>query len=792
MKKLLNLIIVVVGLFGFSFSSNCQVLQNMGFSFFKSVNQTTSLEEKFKESMLTKQEQVSLMPKEGELVEKKPITNKLSVLEKEIKERFSEYLDEELFQIGYDFFKEVKWTITHVGDDYVLGPGDVVKVMLSGPAVDVGVVQSEYLVEIKGDGKVYIPPLGSLFVSGLSLKDFKRVLNEELGKKFKEIRVEAMVHSLRAFNIYVTGFVEQPGMIMVTSLDTLVSALTKAGGVKKEGSLRRIVLRQRKEGEVKESFIDLYDLLVRGQPIDIVLKDGDVIYVPPIGPTVAIAGQVKKPGIYEVKDEKTFKEVVEMAGGLLPFALIEKIKVLRVEREGVKVFEESFKEGTLLQELRIRDGDLLIVGKITKDLKGVIFISGEVEYPGFYSLQETPCLKLLLEKVKLKETANFQVGRIIHKDGRIEQFVPQEVLEGKADLNLKDGDRIFIPSLFARFPIYVFGEVKFPKLIPYYDGLTLLEALRDVEFKGDPKELKAVVYRYKEKPVERYLYDLLILSKENLDLPLEEGANVAIQRILPIEKRPKVKILGEVLKPGEFELKPNTTLYDFLKEVGLTEKAYLKGLILIRQSVKQFQKTMLETAILAFEENLLRMEEESKWIGEEERQLLGKTLQERKEYLSLLKKKAEIGLGRIALDIPEDLEMLKGNPNNLLLEDGDTIIVPSLPGYVLLLGDIHNPVALPYVPGKSVKDYLDEIGGGTKSADLSGVYVIKSNGKVVSSQTFSKFFFPRSILAYKPERGDAIIVPPKIKVPVLWRPLLKDVVQIIFQSISTAVMAKEL
>jgi protein involved in polysaccharide export with SLBB domain len=747
MKKLLNLIIVVVGLFGFSFSSNC--------------------------------------------LEEKPITNKLSVLEKEIKERFSEYLDEELFQIGYDFFKEVKWTITHVGDDYVLGPGDVVKVMLSGPAVDVGVVQSEYLVEIKGDGKVYIPPLGSLFVSGLSLKDFKRVLNEELGKKFKEIRVEAMVHSLRAFNIYVTGFVEQPGMIMVTSLDTLVSALTKAGGVKKEGSLRRIVLRQRKEGEVKESFIDLYDLLVRGQPIDIVLKDGDVIYVPPIGPTVAIAGQVKKPGIYEVKDEKTFKEVVEMAGGLLPFALIEKIKVLRVEREGVKVFEESFKEGTLLQELRIRDGDLLIVSKITKDLKGVIFISGEVEYPGFYSLQETPCLKLLLEKVKLKETANFQVGRIIHKDGKIEQFVPQEVLEGKADLNLKDGDRIFIPSLFARSPIYVFGEVKFPKLIPYYDGLTLLEALRDVEFKGDPKELKAVVYRYKEKPVERYLYDLLILSKENLDLPLEEGANVAIQRILPTEKRPKVKILGEVLKPGEFELKPNTTLYDFLKEVGLTGKAYLKGLILIRQSVKQFQKAMLETAILAFEENLLRMEE-SKWIGEEERQLLGKTLQERKEYLSLLKKKAEIGLGRIALDIPEDLEMLKGNPNNLILEDGDTIIVPSLPGYVLLLGDIHNPVALPYVPGKNVKDYLDEIGGGTKSADLSGVYVIKSNGKVVSSQTFRKFFFPRSILAYKPERGDAIIVPSKIKVPVLWRPLLKDVVQIIFQSISTAVMAKKL
>ena len=118
--------------------------------------------------------------------------------------------------------------------------------------------------------------------------------------------------------------------------------------------------------------------------------------------------------------------------------------------------------------------------------------------------------------------------------------------------------------------------------------------------------------------------------------------------------------------------------------------------------------------------------------------------------------------------------------------------MPSLPGHVLLLGDIHNPVALPYTSGKNVRDYLEEVGGGTKSADLSGVYVIKANGKVVSPQTFRKFFLPRSILAYKPERGDAIIVPPKIKVPILWRPLIKDVVQIIFQSIATAVMAREL
>ena len=315
MSKFFKVLLIIVVLLSFSFYSDGQAL-NTSFSLFASTNQTVSLGEMFKEGILVKQE----VPERKKSVEKEVYyKEKLSLLEKEIKERFGEYLEEELRQVGYDFFREIQWTITHVGDDYILGPGDVVKVMLYGPAVDVGVLQSEYLVEVKGDGKVYIAPLGGLFVSGLSLRDLKSVLGEELEKKFKGIRVEAMVYSLRTFNVYVTGFVEQPGMITVTSLDTLVSALAKAGGVKKEGSLRRIVLRQRKEGEIKETFIDLYDLLVKGQPIDVVLKDGDVIYVPPIGSTVAIAGQVKRSGIYELKEEKTLKEAIEMAGGVFSF-----------------------------------------------------------------------------------------------------------------------------------------------------------------------------------------------------------------------------------------------------------------------------------------------------------------------------------------------------------------------------------------------------------------------------------------------------------------------------------------
>lgn len=130
---------------------------------------------------------------------------------------------------------------------------------------------------------------------------------------------------------------------------------------------------------------------------------------------------------------------------------------------------------------------------------------------------------------------------------------------------------------------------------------------------------------------------------------------------------------------------------------------------------------------------------------------------------------------------------------NILLEDGDEIIVPSRPGYVLVLGDVYNPIALPYQHGMTVKEYLEMVGGPARGADTKDLYVIKANGKVISQRTYGKpFFLGASLMSYKLEGGDAIVVPTKIKVPILWRPLIKDVVQIIFQSISTAVLAERL
>ncbi len=240
-------------------------------------------------------------------------------------------------------------------------------------------------------------------------------------------------------------------------------------------------------------------------------------------------------------------------------------------------------------------------------------------------------------------------------------------------------------------------------------------------------------------------------------------------------------------------------LYDLIKLAGgYTEEAYPRGLIFIRQSAKKLQQEQLRISMLALEENLSKSEEGISAVGatSEEQKVLEMTIRKQKELLSILKQKAQMGLGRIALDIPNSLEKLKNAPDNIELSDGDYIYVPSKPNYVLVLGGVYNQISLPYRRNLTVEDYLQQVGGLKDNADVDDIYIIKANGRVLSKKQFASINFVfvkyNSFLKYKPEQGDAIVVPTKLKVPIMWRPLLRDITQIIFQSISTAVLAKRL
>jgi len=264
-------------------------------------------------------------------------------------------------------------------------------------------------------------------------------------------------------------------------------------------------------------------------------------------------------------------------------------------------------------------------------------------------------------------------------------------------------------------------------------------------------------------------------------------------------------VLGEVKEPGVYKLRPGMTLYDLILEAGgYTPRAYPKGIVFIRESAKRLQEEQLRVALSVLEESVVKAEEGLSLTGPtpEERTALRLTLERQKELLKLIKERARLGLGRVALDLPDTLEELKDSPDNITLEEGDLIYVPARPNYVLVLGGVYNQVSIPHMKGKPLSYYLAQVGGPSKEADLDNIYVIKANGRVISRRNWGRFltfrweegklYFGRSFMDMPLDEGDTIVVPTELKVPVMWRPLIRDVVQIIFQAISTAVLAKGL
>ncbi len=793
-------------------------------------------------------------------MEVKPLEEGIPELSEIEKLYLDRYKDDRLRQFGYEIFSSVgTYAPAPVGDSYILGPGDQIVIYFWGDPVDVLGLESLYTLEIDREGKVFIPSVGILYAWGKTVADLKKELTSRLSTKFRRFNVDVSVGKLRTFPVYVSGFVKKPGVVRAVGTNTVLDVLALAGGVSKNGTLRNIQLKRKTSKGIETINIDLYDLLIKGEPLDIKVRDGDVIHVPPIGRTAGVAGSVKRPAIYELKDEKTAGELIELAGGFLPSVYSRTVRVLRYEQDEMIVHESRISSD--LKNMNVKDGDLIIITSISaKTPPKSIKVEGFIAYPGQYSLDKTKTLKDLLNKVGILPDTNLYYGEIVRRnepdyEPNIISFAPLDVIEGEFNIDLKHLDIVRFFPKWVYEPIQVSGEVKIPRIVPYYKGITLLDVLREVELKYESRYLKAEIYRQKapeavgeflieggkeEKLKEEenqdnsdtslkknndekgkvknerkqtnnlissietvYLYELLNRGEGNVEL--SPGDRIVIRKTEPTEKDKSVTILGEVNKPGIYRLKEGMTLYDLILEAGgYTEKAYPKGLIFIRESAKKMQEEHIRIALTALEENLARSEEGLNLAGSsgEERVALELTLRKQRQLLSIIKQKAKLGLGRIALDVPDTLEELKNSESNIPLEDGDYIYVPSEPNYILVLGDVYNQISIPYVEGKPLSYYLQQVGGPGKDADLDNIYVIKANGRVISRRNFDRFFnfswedgklyFGTDFMSMPLDQGDTIVVPAEIKVPVMWRPLIRDVVQIIFQAISTAVLAKRL
>ncbi|MET1219524.1 MAG: polysaccharide biosynthesis/export family protein, partial [Glaciecola sp.] len=262
---------------------------------------------------------------------------------------------------GYDLFAGVPTTFAPATDipvpaEYIVGPGDNINLNFYGKT------NNQLTVVVDREGKINVPELGPIHVAGLSFQELKAMMNEEVSNRAIGLNVITTLGELRSVRIFILGEANRPGSYTVSALSTITNALFVSGGIKKTGSLRNIELKR--NGKLVSTF-DLYDLLLRGDTSqDVRVLPGDVIFVPPIGQTVGIGGEVKRPAIFELKNEQTFADVLTLSGGFLPTSYLPATKVNRIDRNGQRtVVDMDLSQETVLAK-PIQNGDLVRVFSI--------------------------------------------------------------------------------------------------------------------------------------------------------------------------------------------------------------------------------------------------------------------------------------------------------------------------------------------------------------------------------------------------------------------------------------------
>jgi protein involved in polysaccharide export with SLBB domain len=271
------------------------------------------------------------------------------------------------------------------GPDYVVGPGDALSVDLWG-----GVSQRLYRV-VDREGRVSLPEVGPVLVSGKSLADVQQNLQRVLRTEFRDVSADVSLARLRTIRVYEVGDVISPGAYDISSLSTPLNALFAAGGPTSRGSMRIL---QHYRGTQLVQTVDVYDLLLHGVKMDLRrLENGDTVQIPPIGPQVTLEGMIRRPAIYELRDEKTLASVIELAGGLLPAAALRHIEVQRLvahEKQtmlsvDIPEIENASEVAKKLESFEIQDGDRIRIYPIAPYNQDAIFLEGHVARPGRYS-----------------------------------------------------------------------------------------------------------------------------------------------------------------------------------------------------------------------------------------------------------------------------------------------------------------------------------------------------------------------------------------------------------------------
>jgi len=707
-----------------------------------------------------------------------------------------------LRQFGYSFFRLAGDSFAPqmdipVGPDYTVGPGDTVILSAWGS------LEGTFPLGINRNGEIQLPRVGPLKVWGVSIERLPTLIRSALAKVYRDFDINVTMGRLKVIKVYVVGEVNNPGDYNVSALSTVINALSAAGGPLKAGSLRNITIRR--SGKIVET-IDLYDFFLNGDKSrDIRLQSGDTVFVPTIGPTVGITGSVKRPAIYELREENTLKDLLKLAGGMLPTGHLQRVQISRVtahDRKTVDDFNLDSKSGERGSEnvagsIPVRDLDLVKIFPIDNLMRDKVRLMGYVLRPGEYAFKTGMRISsLLLPDNTLPEYYREagEITRLFPPDFHPEKIIfnPAKAITGdqRYDLELQELDtvRIFSRWDMEEMPkVSVNGEVQRPGEYRYFTNMRVRDLLLQA---GNPKnnaylknaEINRLSIQNEKAQSQSIVINLEEVLKANPEhnITLHPFDELTVRRIPnwnDIKER-YVMLSGEFVFPGIYPIYKGERLSSVISRAGgFSDKAYPRGAKFTRETVRKQQQLRMEEILDRAEEELLAKQTASMSaaLSKEELDATKAALEGLQRSITLLRTKKAEGRMVIGLSTPEGLV---GSAADVELVGGDELNIPPDPFSVNVLGHVYNPTAAVYVKGHDVRHYLDHVGGANSTGDEDEVYLVKADGSVFSKKQSRSFLSYNSFLSRSVDSGDTIVVPQRIE-KTAWMREIKDITSIL-------------
>ncbi|MEL6215202.1 MAG: SLBB domain-containing protein, partial [Pseudomonadota bacterium] len=621
---------------------------------------------------------------------------------------------------------------------------------------------------------------------GLTFDEARATIIDRIAEQKIGVRATVTIGELRSIRVFVLGDVNEPGSYVVSGLSTITNALLLSGGIRTSGTLRNIQLKR--NGRLIGT-LDFYDLLLRGDTRkDRRLLPGDVIFVPPVGDRIAVEGEVERPAYYELNGRTNAADIVDLAGGLTPFAFAPTGRIERVSERGDRqIIDAKLATGTA--SIEMRDGDVLRIFPILDRLDRSIELVGHFRRPTPYQWREGLRLSdVLPSPVLLKPQADLGyllIRREPEEDGRIDIL--------SADLNAalaspgSEEDPLLMPRdrIFA-FPmgpsrgtvlrlmleeierqttngqqvrkVSIAGQIRSAGEYPLEPGMRVSDLLRagggftSSAYLDDAELTRYVVGEDGVRRTTLIQVNLkaIIAGDAFADERLEPYDYLNIREVPEWREQETVEVLGEVRFPGTYPIKRGESLSSVIERAGgLTDLSFPDGAVFTREILKQREEEQIETLISRLEADLASLALQTAAIAD------GNTQQAFAFGQSLLGQLRESeATGRLVIDLASVLKRERGA--EIRLRDGDTLLIPQVVQEVTVIGEVQYATSHLFDADLDRGDYIARSGGLTSKADSKRIYVVRANGQVVAN---SGSAWLRRVGGTDIRPGDTIVVP---------------------------------